>query len=135
MVAFPAFSYYKFLLLHTKLILTVIISICETFRQLLMAHDNANNVAAHHYYSKWFRPTIKLYSNCYHEMNKEAMRYLFMNIIIIVKCCFVIAASFFIDCRYRLLLSLFLYKFKPCTVSPTYDCKSVIFCLTTMNTL
>ena len=35
---------------------------------------------------------------------------------------------------YRLLLSLFLYKFKPCTVSPTYDCKSVIFRLTTVNT-
>ena len=67
-------------------------------------------------------------------MNKEAMRYLFMNIIIIVKCRFVIAANFVIDSRYRLLLSLFLYKFKPCTVSPTYDCKSFIFCLTTMNT-
>ena len=49
MVAFLAFSYYKFLLLHTKFLLTVIISICETFRQLSMAHDNANNVAAHHY--------------------------------------------------------------------------------------
>ena len=70
-------------------------------------------------------------------MNKEAMRYLFMNIIIIVKYCFVIVANMFTDC-YECYIDCccrcFCTNFNPCTVPPAYDCKSVICSLTTMNT-
>ena len=60
-----------------------------------------------------------------------------MNIIIIVKCCFVLVANLYIDCSYCYIdccCRCFCTNFTHCTVPQSYDCKSVIFSLTTMNT-
>mgnify|MGYP001797978215 CR=1 FL=1 len=70
-------------------------------------------------------------------MNKEAMRYLFMNIVFIVKCCFVIVANLLTDCCKcctNYCCRCFYTNFNPCTVPQVYDCKSVVLSLKTINT-